>query len=105
MDAVRCPTSPGEIVGCGSANVSEPDFEGLVDCFECGIWFNPAMEALRFIRRPRVIRLSHGNDPEDSDLERVTVRVFGQVFSQTSIPFDDEDFWYTYNRHRSGRGQ
>lgn len=40
--ANRCPTHarhPGDIVGCGSANVTEPDHEGLCDCCDCGIWF------------------------------------------------------------------
>jgi hypothetical protein len=26
---------------CKSTNCSAPDGEGLVDCYECGIWFNP----------------------------------------------------------------
>lgn len=26
---------------CGSTNVSAIDREGLVDCFNCGIWFDP----------------------------------------------------------------
>jgi len=30
----RCPE-------CGSSNVSEADDEGLIDCMNCGIWFNP----------------------------------------------------------------
>ncbi len=41
---LRCPDKPrfpGDIVGCGSPNVSEPDDEGLCDCFDCGIWFRP----------------------------------------------------------------
>lgn len=47
-----CPTtrvqtdgSPHTIIGCGSTNVSGPDDEGLYDCLDCGIWFNPADEA------------------------------------------------------------
>ena len=50
-EPVRCPTAthaadgtPHTIIGCGSVNVSEPDFEGLIDCFDCGIFFNPADE-------------------------------------------------------------
>lgn len=34
----------GEILGCGSWDTSDMDREGLVDCSECGIWFNPAKE-------------------------------------------------------------
>lgn len=31
----RCP-------GCGGSNISsEPDDENLIDCFDCGIWFDP----------------------------------------------------------------
>lgn len=26
---------------CGSANTTQPDDEGMVDCMECGIWFEP----------------------------------------------------------------
>lgn len=49
--SVACPTtpvqpdgSPHTIIGCGSTNVSGPDDEGLYDCLDCGIWFNPADE-------------------------------------------------------------
>jgi hypothetical protein len=48
---IRCPTDPlmpsGEehtIVGCGSENVEGPDEEGLFDCLDCGIWFDPKRE-------------------------------------------------------------
>ena len=43
----RCPDNerfPGDIVGCGSTDVSDPDDEGICDCYNCGIWF-PAAEA------------------------------------------------------------
>ena len=30
----RCPE-------CGSANISKLDDEGLVDCYNCGVWFDP----------------------------------------------------------------
>ena len=26
------------LIGCGSANVTEPDDEGLYDCLDCGLW-------------------------------------------------------------------
>jgi hypothetical protein len=49
--SVTCPTAthdvdgtPHSIIGCGSDDVSEPDDEGLVDCFSCGIWFHPESE-------------------------------------------------------------
>lgn len=38
----RCPAVarfPGDIVGCGSDNVTEPDDEGLCDCLNCGLFF------------------------------------------------------------------
>lgn len=46
---VRCPRSPysaylwlaGEVEGCGHVFTDVPDDEGLFDCPECGIWFNP----------------------------------------------------------------
>jgi hypothetical protein len=40
--AIRCPANarhPGDIVGCGSANLVGPDDEGFYDCLDCGIWF------------------------------------------------------------------
>jgi hypothetical protein len=43
---VTCPTSvqdgidpADQIIGCGSANIAGPDFEGLYDCLNCGMWF------------------------------------------------------------------
>lgn len=49
--ALACPTAPttptGEqhtIIGCGSTNLEGPDFEGLYDCLDCGIWFDPTLE-------------------------------------------------------------
>ncbi len=49
--SLRCPTaprradgSPHTIIGCGSANVTTPDAEGIVDCCDCGIWFTPTAE-------------------------------------------------------------
>lgn len=32
--AVRCPE-------CGSQKISKLDDEGLIDCYACGIWFDP----------------------------------------------------------------
>lgn len=26
---------------CGSVKLTEPDAEGLIDCCDCGIWFDP----------------------------------------------------------------
>jgi hypothetical protein len=40
---IRCPAKArheGDVVGCGSTNIDGPDFEGLYDCLDCGIWFN-----------------------------------------------------------------
>jgi len=47
---VRCPTGArweGDLVGCGSANLSEEDDEGLFDCLDCGLFFkrDAALEA------------------------------------------------------------
>lgn len=42
---LRCPTARrhlGDILGCGSTNLSGPDAEGLIDCADCGMWFSPA---------------------------------------------------------------
>jgi hypothetical protein len=51
METMTCPTSPltadgtpHSIIGCGSTNVTGPDFEGLWDCHSCGIWWDPALE-------------------------------------------------------------
>lgn len=51
VEPITCPTSTAQpngsthtIVGCGSTNVSGPDDEGLYDCLDCGIWFDPALE-------------------------------------------------------------
>jgi len=42
---LSCPTTPrSSINGCGSKNLSEVDDEGLIDCFDCGIWFDPLRE-------------------------------------------------------------
>ena len=62
MIQYRCPTaahaadlSPHTVIGCGSWNTTERDDEGLVDCLDCGIWFNPDSEATesRVISQPR----------------------------------------------------
>lgn len=48
---VTCPTATNapyggkhSIVGCGSTNVVGPDHEGLYDCCDCGIFFDPERE-------------------------------------------------------------
>lgn len=38
---------PMDCPECHSHNLTEPDDEGLVDCLECGIWFNPLHPANR----------------------------------------------------------
>lgn len=50
--ALSCPTAthhrdgtPHTIVGCGSTNLTGPDHEGLYDCLDCGIFFDPNQEA------------------------------------------------------------
>lgn len=52
---MKCPTAATNsengiahtIIGCGSTNVSGPDDEGLYDCRDCGIWFNPTADEAR----------------------------------------------------------
>jgi hypothetical protein len=42
---LRCPDTeryPGDIVGCGSTNLAGPDDEGIYDCRDCGVFFDPA---------------------------------------------------------------
>jgi hypothetical protein len=39
---VRCPQAPrfpGDLTGCGSTNVTQPDDEGFHDCCNCGLFF------------------------------------------------------------------
>ncbi len=46
-ETLSCPDKPrfaGDIVGCGSTNLTASDDEGLVDCLECGLWFKPSEE-------------------------------------------------------------
>lgn len=51
-ELLACPTQtqtdlrPGEepLDGCGCIRLSGPDHEGLIDCDNCGIWFNPTTE-------------------------------------------------------------
>ena len=42
---LRCPSSPGEIVGCGGLFIwtasEQTDFDGMVDCPHCGVCFDP----------------------------------------------------------------
>ncbi|ORB76419.1 hypothetical protein BST46_30225 [Mycobacterium timonense] len=48
---IACPTDPLQqdgtphtIIGCGALIPDDRDDEGLVDCPECGIWFDPTKE-------------------------------------------------------------
>jgi hypothetical protein len=41
---------PVDCPECHSTNLSDPDDEGLVDCLECGIWFNPFHPANKPVR-------------------------------------------------------
>ena len=49
---------PNKCPECGSSNVSEADDEGLIDCFNCGLWFDPLHPA----NSPTI----PGNYPADS---------------------------------------
>jgi len=51
ITVVTCPTetkqqdgTPHTIIGCGSSNVEGPDDEGIYDCLDCGVWFDPKQE-------------------------------------------------------------
>lgn len=52
---------PNKCPECGSHNVSDADDEGLIDCMNCGIWFNP----LHPNNSPTVA----GNFPDPSTVE------------------------------------
>ena len=48
---VTCPTEARQqdgtlhtIIGCGSSNVTGPDDEGIYDCDDCGVFFDPKQE-------------------------------------------------------------
>lgn len=48
---LHCPTGPTRtdgqphtVIGCGSTNLAGPDDEGLYDCLDCGIFFDPTQE-------------------------------------------------------------
>jgi hypothetical protein len=58
---------------CGSHNLTEPDDENLVDCLECGIWFNPT--------HPR--NLGEGTESPKEFLERQNYNVRSGVGAQT----------------------
>jgi hypothetical protein len=56
--AGHCPTAlvapagtKHTIVGCGSSNIVGPDEEGLYDCLDCGIWWNPLGEVRMVVRK------------------------------------------------------
>ena len=49
--SVKCPDSPLQsdsaphaVIGCGAIIPDDRDHEGLVDCPECGIFFDPDLE-------------------------------------------------------------
>lgn len=47
VSKVVCPTKTrhaNDVIGCGSTSVSGPDEEGLFDCQDCGIFFQPTAE-------------------------------------------------------------
>lgn len=52
---VTCPAHSrheGDLVGCGSSNVSGPDEEGLYDCHECGLFFaDPRREEIAMVAK------------------------------------------------------
>lgn len=39
---ICCPSAPrweGDLVGCGSRNLTDADDEGFYDCIDCGLFF------------------------------------------------------------------
>lgn len=32
------------MTGCGSTNVAGPDDDGIYDCLDCGVFFDPTQE-------------------------------------------------------------
>lgn len=59
---LKCPTVArweGDLVGCGSANLTEEDDEGLFDCLDCGLFFR--REAALETRLCCPAMLSNGN--------------------------------------------
>jgi len=75
---------PNKCPECGSSNVSdEADDEGLLDCMNCGIWFNP----LHAANAPNV----PGNYPEPKEYARLHLRGHGDA-QQESIEDDIEEF-------------
>lgn len=36
-------------IDCGTSNVSEPDHEGMIDCFECGAAFIPGVATTHLV--------------------------------------------------------
>ena len=46
---IVCPDTPDPegvagLEGCGSRRLEGPDFEGLFDCLDCGLWFDPTYQ-------------------------------------------------------------
>jgi hypothetical protein len=74
---VTCPTWPSrtmppapeiepesQILGCGYTFSAEPNRKGLVDCPNCGIWFNATRAAAERPSEPH--QVSEGGTPEDA---------------------------------------
>jgi len=73
---------PGKCPECGSSNVSDADDEGLIDCMNCGIWFEPLHPA----NSPTV----PGNYPEPKEYARLHLRYHGDADVQQEA-FDPDD--------------
>lgn len=55
---------------CGNTNLTEPDYEGLIDCLDCGTWFDQTDRAIRSICRSFPFPPNNGphNDPPEEEV-------------------------------------
>jgi hypothetical protein len=78
MTRPRCPTEPrfeGDLIGCGSEDLTWCEDEGIYDCNECGMWFDPYREPHEnrtFVSRGRDSqhKVSAGTPPALSEMDR-----------------------------------
>ena len=64
---------------CGGTVTSSPDEEGLVDCFSCGIWFDPFHEANRQALHQKLPESEpiHPEDPQTPDEIKDYIEKYG----------------------------
>jgi transcription elongation factor Elf1 len=80
---------------CGSSNTSLPDDEGLVDCGECGIWFNPT--------HPRNVEESV--DPDAVNPKDYIEQIYSSPVPGYKIQKRDrfEDSWEMFKHEKYGQ--